>query len=65
VVPEEQDVRAGHDGCHREHVQHHGRLSSHCFVLLCPAGAGQDQRTVRTLRLLGQLALRLANRRHR
>jgi hypothetical protein len=36
VVPEEQDVRADHGGYHREHVQHHGCLSSHCFVLLCP-----------------------------
>jgi hypothetical protein len=35
VVPEEEDVRADHDGDHREHVQHDGCLSSHCFVLLC------------------------------
>ena len=24
-----------HDGYQREHVQHDGCLSSHCFVLLC------------------------------
>jgi hypothetical protein len=35
---EEQDVRADHDGHHREHVKHNGCLSSHCFLLFCATG---------------------------
>jgi hypothetical protein len=34
VVPEEQDVRADHDGYQREHVKHDDCLSPHRFVLL-------------------------------
>ena len=34
MVPEEQDVHAGHDGYQRKHVKHDGCLSSHRFVLL-------------------------------
>ena len=44
LVPEEQDVHADHDGYHREHVKHDGRLSSHRLFLLwvdprCPRAA--------------------------
>src|SRR6185437_7654326 len=35
VVPEEQDVRADHDGDHREHVKNDACLPPHWIVLLC------------------------------
>lgn len=35
LVPEEQDVRADHDGYHRERVERDGCLPSHRFYLLC------------------------------
>ena len=42
LVPEEQDVHADHDGYHRKHVKHNGRLSSHrLFLPLCD-GVEQD-----------------------
>jgi hypothetical protein len=42
VVPEEQDVRADHDGYEREHVQHNACLSCHGVVL--HDGVGQERR---------------------
>jgi hypothetical protein len=47
VMPEEQDVCADHDACHREHVKHDDRLFSHGFVLLCATDrskSGNDER---------------------
>ena len=61
VVPEEQDVRADHDGYQRDHVKHDDCASSHYFVLLCAtewsksgAGCAADPRAVYPQRRQGQ-----------